>query len=50
MSGEANDFKITPIIEPSNEDTSDKYEANQSGEDAFEIFKREDGQVDFRTA
>lgn len=47
MSGEANDFKITLIIEPSNEDTSDKYEANQSGEDSFEISKREDGQVDF---
>ena len=49
MSGEANDLKITPIVEPSNEENSDKHEATNSGEDAFEIFKRQDGQVDFRT-
>lgn len=49
MSGEGNDLKIVRIVEPSNEDISDKHEAIQSGEDAFEIFKREDGQVDFRT-
>lgn len=49
MWGEVNDLKITPIVEPSNEDISDKNEGIHFGEDDFEIFKREDGQVDFRT-
>lgn len=49
MSNEAKDLKIAPVVEPFNEDISDNHKTIDSGEDAFEIFKREDGQVDFRT-
>jgi hypothetical protein len=46
---EAKDLKISPTGPFADDVAVSKPEKYQSGEDSFEIFKKGEGQVDFRT-